>query len=53
MGESVALTTCQSGEPDGVSLRTLPLGDGVRGLTLPGTLAFLISPRPDHIRPVS
>ena len=41
MGESVALTTSRSGEPDGVSLRTrLPLAAEVQGLTPPGSPAF-------------
>ncbi len=40
IAESVAPPERRSGEPDGVSLRTWPLADPVRGVTPPGSLAF-------------
>ncbi len=37
MGETIAFVASRSGEPDGVSLRTIPPAVGVRGLTPPGS----------------
>ncbi len=45
---SVAFTASRSGEPDGVSLRTLPPNDSVRGLTPPGSPVF-VEGRADQI----